>query len=418
MRLTMKQRQAVTAVTVQRYRQGSKKVKQQILDEFCETTGYCRSYASYVLRNHGRQVWLGGKRIVVGDMHQRQQRLKPRYYDEQVLQALIKLWQLLNYLCGKRLVAIMPELLTKLEQFGELRLSATTREKLLRISAASIDRLLQPERRKQQLRRRSHTKPGTLLKHQIPIRTFAEWNEQQPGFAEIDLVAHDGGLALGDYCQTLDLTDVCTGWTEAEAVPNKAQVWVFEAIQTIRGRLPFPLRGLDSDNGSEFVNQELLRYCQKERLTFTRARPYRKNDNCYVEQKNYSVVRQTVGYQRFDTAAELMVLKQLYATLRLYTNFFQPTMKLKSKERFGSRVQKRYHAPQTPYQRTLACAEVTGADKTKLQRQYQALNPAAVKRALDKYRKELFRLAARKRPLKLKRHLNQRELQIKPRVAL
>jgi hypothetical protein len=123
------------------------------------------------------------------------------------------------------------------------------------------------------LRRRSHTKPGTLLKHQIPIRTFAEWDEAQPGFVEIDMVAHDGGLAVGDYCQTLDLTDICTGWTEAEAVPNKAQVWVFEAIQTIRQRLPFPLLGLDSDNGSEFVNQELLRYCQKERITFTRARP-------------------------------------------------------------------------------------------------------------------------------------------------
>jgi hypothetical protein len=410
----MKQRQAVTAVTVQRYRNGSKKVKQQILDEFCETTGYSRGYARFVLRNHGRQVWLRGGKVVVGDARQRQQRLKPRYYDEPVVQALIKLWQLLNYLCGKRLVAIMPELIAKLEQFGELRLTPLTKEKLLRISAASIDRLLQPERRKQQVRGRSHTKPGTLLKHQIPIRTFAEWDEAQPGFAEIDLVAHDGGLALGDYCQTLDLTDICTGWTETEAVPNKAQVWVFEAIQTIRARLPFPLRGLDSDNGSEFVNKELLRYCQQERITFTRARPYRKNDNCYVEQKNYSVVRQMVGYQRFDTAAELIVLKQLYATLRLYTNFFQPTMKLKNKERFGSRVKKSYHVPQTPYQRVLACTEVKAADKKKLRHQYHSLNPAALKRQLDKYRKELFRLASKKRPIKLKRHMNQRGLEIKP----
>jgi Integrase core domain len=417
MRLTMKQRQAVTGVTVQRYRNGSKKIKQQILDEFCETTGYCRGYARFVLRNHGRQVWLRGKRVIVGDVHQRRQRQKPRYYNEAIVQELVKLWELLNYSCGKRLVAIMPELIAKLEQFGELRLSPSSKEKLLRISATTVDRLLQPERRKQQLRRRAHTKPGTLLKHQIPIRTFAEWNEQQPGFAEIDLVAHDGGLALGDYCQTLDLTDVFSGWTETEAVPNKAQVWVFEALQRIRQRLPFPLLGLDSDNGSEFVNQELLRYCQKEQITFTRARPYRKNDNCYVEQKNYSVVRQTVGYQRFDTAAELMVLQQLYATLRLYTNFFQPTMKLKSKERFGSRVKKSYHAPQTPYQRVLACAAVTLADKKKLQRQYRLLNPAALKRELDKQRKELFRLASKKRPLKLKRHSNQRGLQIKPHMS-
>ena len=289
----------------------------------------------------------------------------------------------------------------------------------MQISASSIDRLLKSERRKHQLRARSHTKPGTLLKHQIPIRTFAEWDEDRPGFAEIDLVAHDGGLALGDFCQSLDLTDVCTGWTETEAVPNKAQVWVFAALQTIRARLPFPLRGLDSDNGSEFVNNELLRYCQQEHITFTRARPYRNNDNCYVEQKNYSVVRQTVGYQRFDTTAELLVLKQLYTTLRLYTNFFQPTMKLKSKERFGSRVKKTYEAPQTPYQRVLASVSVSPTDKQKLKRQYKELNPAALKRELDQLRKQLFALAARKKhPIKLKstRH-KQKPLTIRPELT-
>src|SRR4029450_11690806 len=414
MRLTMKQRQAVRSVTHERYRKARKKEKQQILDEFCATTGYSRGYARFVLRNHGREVWLRGKRIVISDRQKRQQRLKARYYDEDVVKILVRLWELLNYICGKRLVAIMPELIKKLEQFGELQLPHVTREKLLKISACSIDYLLKAERRKHQLRARSHTKPGTLLKHQIPIRTFAEWDEDEPGFAEIDLVAHDGGLALGDLCHTLDLTDVCTGWTETEAVPNKAQVWVLEALQTIRARLPFPLLGLDSDNGSEFVNNELLRYCQRERITFTRARPYRKNDNCYVEQKNYSVVRQMVGYQRFDTTAELMVLKQLYSTLRLYTNFFQPTMKLKSKERFGSRVKKSYEDPQTPYQRVLACAEVTVADKKKLQRQYQSLNPAALNRALDKYREELFRLAAKRRPVRPKRHANQKSMHLKP----
>jgi len=418
MRLTMKQRQAVSAVTHERYRKAGKKEKRQLLDEFCATTGYSRGYARYVLRNHGREVWLRGKRIVIGDRHQRQPRVKPRYYDDDVVKALIRLWELLNYLCGKRLVAIMPELINKLEQFGELQLPAITKEKLLRISAASVDRLLKAERRKHQLRARSHTKPGTLLKHQIPIRTFAEWDEDRPGFAEIDLVAHDGGLALGDFCQTLDLTDVCTGWTETEAVPNKAQVWVFAAIQEIRERLPFPLLGLDSDNGSEFVNNELLRYCQQEKITFTRARPYRKNDNCYVEQKNYSVVRQTVGYQRFDTTAELMVLKQLYNLLRLYTNFFQPTMKLKSKERCGSRVKKTYEAPQTPYQRVLTNLSVSAADKQKLKRQYKQLNPAALKRDLDRLRKQLFALATGKKPaihLKTTRY-KQRDITLKPRL--
>ena len=419
MRLTMKERQAVTSVTIRRYREGRKRVKQQILDEFCATTGYSRGYAGFVLRNHGREVWLRGKRIIVGDVQQRQQRNKPRYYDDDVVKTLVRLWELLNYLCGKRLVAILPELIKKLEQFGELRLPAMTKEKLLQISASSVDRLLTAERRKHQLRARSHTKPGTLLRHQIPIRTFAEWDEDEPGFAEIDLVAHDGGLALGDFCQSLDLTDVCTGWTETEAVPNKAQVWVFAALQTIRGRLPFPLLGLDSDNGSEFVNHELLRYCQQERITFTRARPYRKNDNCYVEQKNYSVVRQAVGYQRFDTTAELLVLKQLYLTLRLYTNFFQPTMKLKSKERFGSRVKKTYETPQTPYQRVLTSASVSPSAKQKLRCQYQELNPAALKRELDHLRKKLFALAARKKnPIKLKttRH-KQKSLTIRPELT-
>jgi len=418
MRLTMKQRQAVTAVTVQRYRKASKKVKQQMLDEFCETTGYSRGYARFVLRKHGQPIWRNGKRVVVGEVRKPQQRLKPRYYDEQVVQELSKLWRLLDYICGKRLVAILPELIAKLEQFGELRLPPSTKEKLLQISAASIDRLLQPERRKHQLRQRSHTKPGTLLKHQIPIRTFAEWNEQQPGFVEIDLVAHDGGLALGDFCQTLDLTDICTGWTELEAVPNKAQVWVFEAIQVIRERLPFPLRGLDSDNGSEFINDQLLRYCQQQQLTFTRARPYRKNDNCYVEQKNYSVVRQTVGYQRFDTAAELLVLKQLYARLRLYTNFLQPTMKLKTKERLGSRVKKSYYAPQTPYQRLLTAETVSAAAKKRLKQQYRRLNPAALKRELDSYRKELFRLANKKRPVFKRQRHRQKPLTIKPELLI
>ena len=419
MRLTMKQRQAVTSVTHERYRTARKKEKQQILDEFCATTGYSRGYARYVLRNHGREVLLGGKRIVIGDRHQRQQRVKPRYYDDDVVKTLVRLWELLNYICGKRLVAILPELLQKLEQFGELRLPAVTKEKLLQISASSIDRLLKAERRKHQLRMRSHTKPGTLLKHQIPIRTFAEWDEAQPGFVEMDLVAHDGGLALGDFCQTLDLTDVCTGWTETEGVPNKAQVWVFAAIQTIRQRLPFPLLGLDSDNGSEFVNNELLRYCQQERITFTRARPYRKNDNCYVEQKNYSVVRQTVGYQRFDTTEELAVLQQLYLTLRLYTNFFQPTMKLKSKERCGSQVKKRYEPPQTPYQRVLASPAVEAASKQKLKRQYKRLNPAALKRELDKLRKYLFVLAGRKKaPIQLKTtRYKQKPLTIRPELT-
>lgn len=392
----MKQRQAVTKVTAKRYRQASRSEKKQMLDEFCRTTGYNRCYARWVLRHQGQRLIVGDGVALEAEVQRRRQRIKPRTYDQKVQRALVQIWELLDYVCGKRLVAILPEIIVKLEEFDELHLDEESRTKLMRVSAATADRLLQPERRKHELKGRGHTRAGTLLKHQIPIRTFAEWDEGKPGFVEIDLVAHDGGMAIGDFAQTLDLTDICTGWTETIAVPNKAQVWVFEAIAKARGRLPFPLLGIDSDNGSEFINHELWRYCIKEGISFTRSRPYRKNDNCYVEQKNYSMVRRKVGYQRFDTPAEGLLLNQLYDQLRLFTNFFEPTMRLQSKERLGSRVKKRYDAPRTPYQRVLASPEVTEANKEALRRQYQQLNPAALHRQLRKLQKQLFALAAAK----------------------
>lgn len=402
----MKQRQAVTKVTAKRYRQASRSEKKQMLDEFCRTTGYNRCYARWVLRHQGQRLMVGEGLVLEAAVHRRGQRIKPRTYDQKVQRALVQIWELLDYVCGKRLVAIMPEIIVKLEEFNELSLEEEVRTKLMRVSAATADRLLQPERRKHELKGRGHTRAGSLLKHQIPIRTFAEWDEGKPGFVEIDLVAHDGGMAIGDFAQTFDMTDICTGWTETIAVPNKAQVWVFEAIGKARGRLPFPLLGIDSDNGSEFINHELWRYCIKEGITFTRSRPYRKNDNCYVEQRNYSMVRRKVGYQRFDTPAEGLLLNQLYDQMRLFTNFFEPTMRLQSKERFGSRVKKRYDAPKTPYQRVLDSTEVTEENKDALRRQYQQLNPAALQRKLRKLQKQLFAMAAAKpkQPLRRYRH--------------
>lgn len=231
-------------------------------------------------------------------------------------------------------------MIKKLEKHEELVLSQEVKAKLLSISPATVDRLLQKEKRKLTFTFRSYTKPGTLLKHQIPVRTFADWDEKRPGFCEMDLVAHDGGNPSGDFCQTLDVTDVLTGWTETQAVKNKAQKWVFEALEQIRARLPFPLLGIDSDNGGEFINHQLIRYCQKEQITFTRSRPSKKNDNCYVEQKNWTMVRKTVGYLRYETEDELLLLNQLYSLLRLYTNFFQPVTKLVFKERVNSKVKK------------------------------------------------------------------------------
>jgi hypothetical protein len=308
----------------------------------------------------------------------------------------------MDYICGKRLQPMLPELITVLERHNEFRCDRETRAKLIRISAASIDRLLKPERRKHELRGRSGTKPGTLLKKQIPIRTFAEWDEQCAGFVEIDLVGHDGGVVAGDYCQTLDLTDIATTWTETMAVRNKAQAWVFAALKKLRKNLPFPLLGIDSDNGSEFINKYLMDYCKEQKLSFTRSRPYRKNDNCFVEQKNYSVVRRAVGYQRYDTDTQLALLNELYATLRLYTNFFQPTMKLQAKERVGSKVIKRYDRAQTPYQRVLDAAGVSENAKQRLRAKYQVLNPAALKRKLMRLQDRLLKSTASSKQVRVR----------------
>jgi hypothetical protein len=394
MRLTMKARQEVTKATAGQYLGASKKEKTKILDQLIGTTGYSRWYARLVLRHEGRRLQTDQQTIVVVERKSRTKRKRARRYDERVQTALVKLWRIMDYICGKRLQPMLPELLPVLERYNEFGCDRETRAKLLRVSAASIDRLLQPERRKYELRGRSGTKPGTLLKKQIPIRTFAEWDEQRPGFVEIDLVAHDGGQAAGDYCQTLDLTDIATTWTETMAVRNKAQAWVFAALKEMRQKLPFSLLGIDSDNGSEFINKYLVEYCKEQKLSFTRSRPYRKNDNCFVEQKNYSVVRRAVGYARYDTEAQLHLLNELYATLRLYTNFFQPTMKLKSKERVGSKVIKRYDRAQTPYQRVLAAPQVSEAEKARLRAQYKTLNPAALKRKLMRLQERLMKSAA------------------------
>ena len=253
-----------------------------------------------------------------------------------------------------------------------------------------MDRILAPDRKKRQLKGRSGTKPGTLLRRQVAVRTFADWDEARPGFVEVDLVAHEGGHAQGDYAQTLDLTDVSTGWTELAAVRNKAQVWVFEALQRLRRQLPFRLLGLDSDNGSEFINHHLQRYCDQERITLTRSRPLRKNDNCFVEQKNYSVVRRYVGYARYEGEADVELLNHLYERLRLYVNFFLPSQKLKEKIRQGSHVTKRYHPAQTPYARVLASAEVSAADKGRLKAQYLELNPAELHRQIRDLQEQLL----------------------------
>ena len=408
MRLTMKERRSVTAVVAKRYQKATKKEKSVILGEYTQLTGYNRCYAAFLLRNHGRKLRINNNTVLVGDCRKRVKRIRDGTYDEEVVRVLKKVWLIMGFICGKRLKPALKEVIPTLEKYKEIELDKTIREKLLKISAATIDRVLAPERKKRSLRNRARTKPGTLLKHQIPIRTFSEWDENRPGFVEIDLVGHEGGDPGGDYIQTLDMTDVCTGWTETQAVKNKARVWVFEALKEIRKRLPFKLLGIDSDNGSEFINAHLYGYCEEEQITFTRARAYRKNDNCYVEQKNYSVVRRAVGYHRYDTPQQLRLLNQLYSHLRLYTNYFQPVMKLEEKIRVGSKVKKRYDQPKTPYQRVLESPQVekeNRENKEKLNQEYAKLNPAELRRRIITLQIKLRKLAA-KENLK-KRKLNQ-----------
>jgi hypothetical protein len=382
--LSMVERKAVTKQMAKRYVRASRIEKGQMLDELCALTGWSR--------RHARRALAGALHAPVEPVRQPRQRI----YGEEVLVPLRIVWATLGGPSGKRLAPFMSEAVQALERHGELSLGPQVRAKLLRMSSATIDRALAPERARLQVRGRSGTKPGSILKRQIPIRTFAQWDELRPGFCEVDLVAHDGGSPYGEFCQTLDLTCVATGWTEPRALQNKAQRWVHEAIEQVREELPFPLLGLDCDNGSEFINMHLFRYCAEHAITFTRSRPYRKNDNCYVEQKNWPVVRQQVGYARYDTSAELEALRELYRVLRLYVNFFQPQMKLVSKTRHGATVTKHFDQARTPLQRVLASPDVSQEIKDALRATYLELNPAQLKRDLATCQARLLRLTTHK----------------------
>ena len=371
MPLTLREKQALTRELAAKYARARKKEKGQLITQLAELAGYIRSYAARVLRRppgFGESRPPHGKRGLV--------------YGPLVTEALRKVWLILDCISGKRLAPFLPEIVPILERHGELHLDDDTRKKLLSMSAATIDRRLAKDRRSLDIKGRSGTKPGTLLKHNIPIKTFSEWSCTEPGFVEMDLVGHDGGNTRGEYAQTLDVVDVATRWTETRAVKNKAQRWVFEALKHIIAKIPFPIRGIDSDNGAEFINAHLIRFCAQNSITFTRSRAYHKNDSCYVEQKNWTVVRRTVGYARYTTEAQVLLLNEIYETLRLYTNYFQPVMVLTAKERKGSKVTKHYDSPKTPYQRVMASPCISQEVKGRLTTEYQTLNPAHLKRRL------------------------------------
>jgi len=303
MGLTMSQRRAVTKAIATRYKRAGKTAKGVILDELCATTGWHR--------NHARKALAAALRPRIVSPAR-----KPRTptYDSDTVVALRFCWAVLGAPTGKRLAPMMGELVPTLRRFEELTIADQTAAALVVMSAATMDRRLAGDRAKLALKGRSHTKPGSLLKDQIPIRTWAQWDDAVPGFVEIDLVGHEGGNAVGDHCYTLTVTDIATGWTENRSVRNKARRWVIAALEDIASIMPFPVLGVDSDNGSEFINHHLLDWTQKREITFTRSRPGNSNDGAHVEQKNWAVVRTVVGYHRYDTAAELALLNEIWGS--------------------------------------------------------------------------------------------------------
>jgi hypothetical protein len=370
--MTLKARRELIKAIRDRYWRASRKQKTLILNEFVASTGYHRKYALALLRRHEGNKASASSPAATGVRRRR------RTYTQEVVDALVFIWRVCDCIGSKRLHPFLPEMVTVLEQHGELHLPAHTKQRLLAMSRATIDRLLKPGRRDRIRHGRSTTKPGTLLKTSIPIRTWSDWDDAKPGFLEIDLVAHTVESTEGDYLATLNCVDVSTAWSECMIPRNRGEQAICAALAEIRTRLPMPLLGIDSDNGAEFINNQLKRYCDREHVTFTRSRPYKKNDQAHVEGKNWTVVRRFLGYGRYEGDLARIEINELYRDIRLYVNFFQPVMKLVSKTRIDGKVKKVYDAAKTPYQRVLASDDVQQDKKDTLTELYPTLNPVAL----------------------------------------
>lgn len=377
----MKEGRDTVKTMSKKYRKLRKKEKGRVLDHLVDEHGYNRQYASRMLKRP------------VDDKGGKERRGSKQQY-QVIYGALKQIWQWFDYICSARLVAVMEEAVGRLKACGELHLDEAAEKKLASMSPRTMDRLLAKDRKALSLRSKARTRPGTLLKHLVPVKTYSEWKDAKPGFLQVDCVGHDGGNARGQFNQTLNATDVATTWTETRAVKNKAQTWVVGALEEILDDFPFPILGIHSDSGGEFINVPLVKLCDDRDLAFTRSRPGRKNDNAYVEQKNWSIVRRAVGYGRHEDDEDL--LNELYRVLRLYTNFFMPTMKCVARTRRGSRTTRHYDRPQTPYQRVVASPWVAAAKKARLHTIYATLNPVALKKEITRLQGILIRRAARR----------------------
>lgn len=372
------------AATKPRYLKADKKEKGKILDEFCKNAGYDRKYAIRIFHAgyDYRRVAREGR--------------KPRKkkYSGEIIVAAIKVWELLDYPCGARLQPILIPTLESMMRSEEIFVSKETKLLLSKISAKTLDRRLERERQIRRLdRNRGTTRHGSLLKSSIPVR-ITNWDTNKVGFMEMDTVAHNGGDPSGHFIYSLDMVEIYSGWSEQYAVLGKGEAGVIKAVNEIKNGLPFKLLGLDSDGGSEFVNWHMVKYCGTNNLFFTKSRPDRKNDNAYVEQKNYTHIRKQLGYNRFDTDEKLRAINDLYRKeLRLFNNFFKPVMKIISKEKINNSVcRKKYDVAKTPYQRLMECPKISKEKKKELQTLYLSLNPVKLKKAIDEKTKNIKKI--------------------------
>ena len=369
-----------------RYREGGRGEKKRILDEFCETTGMHRKAVIRLLNRHG------GPR--------RGNRGRPRRYGPEVVDALVKVWEVGDAMCGKLLSAVLADLVASLERHGELQVTPEVRSLLQQISAASIDRLLSRQRRRLSLQPQRKQPASSGLKKEVPIRTWSEWKEAPAGSLQADLVLHCGESTEGFYLASLCTVDVASGWTELEPVWGLGAQRVGTAVHHIRQRLPFPLRSLHTDNGAEFINHTLFNWWRQEKITLSRGRSYRKNDQAYVEQRNWLAIRRQVGYDRLASKEAHALLKELYPLLCLHLNFFRPIRKVVAKERVGPRLIKHYDQPRTPCQRLLATSTLSDEQRLRLRMTLHTTNPVELRRRIDALLRQLWHLGTQERKLR------------------
>lgn len=380
----MRSRDQYLETLIPRYLKTDRKGRTSLLDEYCLNTGQNRKY---VIRKIRQMAFREPK----------PRKKRARHYGYEVQDALWRIWKIFDGPCGQRLHPLLETEVARLRDLGELRVSDKTYKKLLSISSATIDRLLRPKKEGWKMQRRYGNRKAGLIAQRIPLR-LTDWDTACVGYVEMDLVFHCGSSTAGEFISSLATLEISSGWWEAEAVMGRAQNRTFDALKRIRNRSPYQWVGIDSDNDQMFINHQLLKYCKQEGLEFTRSRPHRKNDNAYIEQKNYTHVRRPLGYLRYETEEEFHLINDLYRNeLRLFKNFFQPVMKLAKKERVDGKVRRKYNKAKTPYQRLLESGKVLTAEQKNLETLYTSLNPAELKRQIERKLERLFEMYQKKK---------------------